>query len=181
MNLELSILSYSNLCTLMAGISIETLLNKFCVYNFNRDISEPLESLSPCDKLVIASALIGEAGVKSTAIYEATMQLTKKRNALAHGHCVDRPTKSIRKNHLLDERTGIQDAGKSTNDLIKSVRWYLNIHDYLCRITKNSYVIEFDDTVNNGKITSLLSEIKKYEFVGVADYFPYEVMVNKNE
>lgn len=175
MNLELAILSYTNLCTLMAGISIETLLNKFCIYNFHRDISEPLESLSPCDKLVIASALLGKHGTKSTAPYEATKQLTKKRNAFAHGHCVDHPTQSIRKNHLRDEGTGIQNAAKSTADLIVSTNWYLCVHDFLCSITKNSYVIEYDDEENTGKIKRLLSQIKQYQFSGIDEYFPYAI------
>ncbi len=176
MNFELAIVSYSNLCVLMCGISAETLINKFCVYNFHRDISDPLETLSPPDKLIIVSGLIGFHGVKSTAPYEAIKQLSKKRNAYAHGHCIDRPISSMRKNHLRNELSGIQNAEKSIENMAAAIKWYLCVHDYLCKITKNHYVIGVDDEVNTKKIRELLNKITSYSFHGIDEYFPYEVM-----
>jgi len=175
MDLEIAIVSYSDLCVFMGGISVETLINKFLVYNFHRDICEPLESLSPPDKLVIASALTGFPGVKSTAPYEATKQLSKKRNAFAHGHCVDRLTSNMRKNHLRNEGPGIQNARRSVDNLVSAITWYLCVHDYLCGITKNQYVIGVDDKADSEKIRGLLSEVRKYSFSGIDEYFPYVI------
>jgi hypothetical protein len=173
-DLELAIASYADLCVLMGAISVETLINKFCVYNLHRDIAEPLERLASPEKLIISSALVGHPGVKSRAPYEAVKELTKWRNAFAHGHCVDRPTQSIHKNHLIsDKSSGIRSADASVKILTEAVNRYLCIHDYLNEITKNPYVIDVDDDVNTSKVKRLLAEIQKYRFSGVDEYFPY--------
>lgn len=180
MNIEHAIASYADLCVLMGGISAETLLNKFCVYNFHKDISDPLETLSMPDKFIIASALAGSPGVKSTAPYEAIKQLSRKRNAFAHGHCVYRPTSSMRKNHLRNEQSGIQNAKKSVENLVAAVNWYLSVHDYLCKITRNKYVVGVDDSRDTGRIREILQKIRSYSFLGIDEYFPYEI-VNEND
>jgi hypothetical protein len=132
MGLEMAISSYADLCVLMGAITVETLINKFCVYNLHRDIAEPLERLSPPEKLIISSALVGHPGVKSRAPYEAVKELTKWRNAFAHGHCVDRPTQSIHKNHFISTTSGeIRHADASVKVLTEATNRYLCIHDYL--------------------------------------------------
>lgn len=174
MGLESAISSYADLCVLMGAITVETLINKFCVYNLHRDVAEPLERLSSPEKLIILSALVGHPGVKSRAPYEAVKELTKWRNAFAHGHCVDRPTQSIHKNHFIStESSGIRHADASVKILTEAANRYLCIHDYLNEITKNPYVIDVDDVVDTSKIKRLLAEIQKYLFSGVDEYFPY--------
>jgi hypothetical protein len=174
MSLEFSISSYADLCVLMGAISVETLINKFCVYNLQRDIAEPLERLTSPEKLIISSALVGHPGVKSRAPYEAVKELTKWRNAFAHGHCVDRPTQNIHKNHLIStSSSGIRHADASVSLLIEAINHYLCVHDYLNEITQNPYVIDVDDVENTSKIKSILVEIQKYRFSGVDEYFPY--------
>jgi hypothetical protein len=179
MRLELAIASYSDLSTLMGAITVETLINKFCVYNFHRDVAEALEKLSPAEKLIISSALIGRPGVKSRTPYEATKELSRWRNAFAHGHCVDRPTGSIRKNHLRKENSGVPNAQKSVNNLLATVNRYICVHDYLCEVTKNPYVIDIDDNENTSKIRQLADEIGRFSFQGIEEYFPYEIEKTK--
>lgn len=174
MSLELSISSYTDLCVLMGAISVETLINKFCIYNLHRDVAEPLERLTSSEKLIISSALVGHPGVKSRAPYEAVKELTKWRNAFAHGHSVDRPTQSIHKNHLISTTSsGIRHANASIKMLTEAINRYLCVHDYLNKITKNPYVIDVDDVENTSKIKRILEEVQKYRFSGVDEYFPY--------
>lgn len=176
MDLEISIASYADLCVLMGAISVETLINKFCIYNLHRDIAEPLERLTPSEKLIISSALVGHPGVKSRAPYEAVKELTKWRNAFAHGHCIDRPTRNIRKNHLIPtESSGIRNAHASVKMLTEAINRYFCIHSYLNEITKNPYVADVDNFENASKIRRILIEIQKYRFDGVDEYFPYRL------
>ena len=74
----------------------------FCVFNLHRDIAETIEKLSVQEKLLVASGVMGKHDVKSEAVYERAGKLNRWRNAFAHGHCVDRPVKSLRHNHLID-------------------------------------------------------------------------------
>ena len=174
MDLEFAIASYADLCVLMGAISVETLINKFCVYNLHRDISEPLERLTSSEKLIISSALVGHSGVKSRAPYAAVKELSKWRNAFAHGHCVERPTRNMYRNHLIPtESSGIRNAHASVKILTEAISRYLCVHDYLNEITKNPYVIDVDDAENTSKIKRILAEVQKYHFSGVDEYFPY--------
>lgn len=174
MNYESSIASYADLCVLMGAISVETLINKFCVYNLHREIAETLERLTTPEKLIISSALVGHPGVKSRAPYEAVKALTKWRNAFAHGHCIDRPTQSIHKNHLRKNTSGIRGAHVSINILTEAVNRYLCIHDYLNEITQNPYVVDVDDFENTTNIRQILAEIQVYSFSDI-EYFPYSL------
>jgi len=180
MNYELSIASYADLCVLMGAISAETLINKFCVYNLHRDIAEPLERLSPPEKLIISSALVGHPGVKSRAPYEAIKELTKWRNVFAHGHCIDRPTQTIHKNHLRDNLAGIRGAHVSVNMLTEAVSRYLCVHDYLKEITQNQYVVDAYSIENSDQIRHILNELQRFSFSDL-EYFPYSLEKHTNE
>jgi len=174
MSYESSIASYADLCVLMGAISVETLINKFCIYNLHREIAETLERLTTPEKLIISSALVGHPGVKSRAPYEAVKALTKWRNAFAHGHCIDRPTQSIHKNHLRKNTSGIRGAHVSINMLTEAVNRYLCIHDYLNEITQNPYVVDVDDFEDTANIRQILTEIQAYSFSDM-EYFPYSL------
>ena len=110
----------------------------FCVFNLPRDIAESIEKLSPPEKLLIASAAIGKPSVKGHSVFEAAQQLATWRNAFAHGHCVDRPTKSLRHNHLIppDEYPGVPSTLSKMRDLVGA---YIRISDYLRAISTNPY------------------------------------------
>ena len=83
----------------------------------HKDAAEAIEKLSPPDKLVLLTALVGATPVKGDrAVRELSGDYTTWRNAAAHGHCVDRPTSSLRKNHLIrSKRIGI--AERPVEDL----------------------------------------------------------------
>ena len=86
---------------LMSAIEAEDRINQFCVYNLHKDVAESIEKLPPPDKLLVAAAAVGEELGKGNAVYADIKALTQWRNAFAHGHCVDRPTRSLRHNHLV--------------------------------------------------------------------------------
>lgn len=175
MDFEIAIGSYADLCVLMVAITVESLINKFCVYNLLREVAEPLERLTLSEKLIIASALVGHPGVKSRAPYEAAKELTKWRNAFVHGHCIDHPTKTLHKNHFRKEPSGIEREAHVTVKMLKeAVNRFLCIYDYLSEVAKNPYVVS-GDYENVLKIRRILTEIEKYQFSDVGLYFPYSL------
>jgi hypothetical protein len=119
----------AGLAIFMSAIEAEDLINRFCVFNLHRDIAESIESLSPAEKLLVASAAVGKESTKGTAVYEAVKKLSAWRNAFAHGHCVDRPTKSLRHNHLISpsQYPGVPDTLAKMQELI---RCFLKIEEY---------------------------------------------------
>lgn len=133
---------------LMISIGIEDHINKFCVYNLQKNIAESIEKLSMSEKLVIATSVISEINIKSYSIYEHIIKISKWRNAFAHGHNTDRPTKSLRHNHLIhpEEYWNIPDLFRVILDFTE---YYLQINLYLRSISINKYTkshsLEDDD------------------------------------
>lgn len=166
--------SYSDAAVLMAAITMESLINKFCVYNLHSDIVSPLEKLSPSDKLVIASAIVGHPGFKKHAAHEAAKKLSQWRNAFVHGHCVDANTKGILKNHLRKDAPHILDreAPQKIAVLKEMISRFLRVCNYISEMTTNPYVLK-DEYVNLDRIRELLSEISAYHFT--SQEYPYEI------
>jgi hypothetical protein len=151
----------AELVIFMSAIQTEDNINRFCVFNIHKDISESIESLSPAEKLLIASAVIGKKDIKGTAVYEAAKKLSAWRNAFAHGHCVDRPTKSLRHNHLISpsQYPGVPDTLKKMNELV----WcHIKIDEYLSSISINQYTA--GEFVENQEIKNCLNEISNFKF-----------------
>lgn len=164
----------SELASLMGAIEAEDQLNRFCVYNLHRDIAESIERLSPPEKLLIASASVGASSSKGGSVLEATKKLSTWRNAFVHGHCVDRPTKSLRHNPLIHPENfpGVLEALATMRELVGA---YLRISDCLCRISKNPYTAAASGNVEN--IRKLLNEVSSYKFAG--NSYVYDVTLNE--
>jgi len=152
----------------MSAISAEDALNRFCVYNLHREVAEPLEKLSPSEKLQVASAIVSHPGVKGRHPFTAIQQLTSWRNAFAHGHCVDRTTKSLRHNHLISPAAypGVPD---SVATCIKLVRGYLVLSRYLASISKNPYT--GGDSEENREIETQIRGLEQYKFEGTPNVY----------
>jgi len=123
---------------LMASIAAEDEINQFCVFNLHRDIAETIEKLSPSEKLLIASGALGRHGLKGTDVFEKARRLASWRNAFAHGHCVDRPVKSLRHNHLIspEQYPGVPNMAEDTREFVGA---FLAISRYLRSISRNEY------------------------------------------
>ena len=158
----------TDIAVFMAAISSEDELNRFCVYNMHRDIAEPLEKLSPPEKLQVASAIVGHPGVKGQHSFAAIQRLTTWRNAFAHGHCVDRPTKSLRHNHLISpsDYPGVPD---SIAACIKYVRGYLVLSRYMRSISKNPYT--GGGSEEDKEIEAQLRLLERYKFEGTPSVY----------
>jgi hypothetical protein len=151
------------LAMLMSAIQTEEEINKFCVYSLPKELVETLEKLSPAEKLTAAISPPGEKKVRSTPAYCAVVALSAWRNAFAHGHCVDRPVKTLRHNHLIspDEYPGVPD---NVTSVIKQVSGYMKLKEYLAQMSKNPYTAsasEEDQTLKN-----LLYELRRFKFRG---------------
>lgn len=146
---------------LMSAVTLEDRLNMFCVFNLSKDVAESVEKLSPLEKLLIATAVVGQPSIKGEVVFEAVKRLTQWRNAFAHGHCVDRPVKSLRHNHLISPSTypGIPD---SLANLVELVGGYLRLADYLKSISVNPYTA--GGSVETEEIRDYLAEISRYTF-----------------
>lgn len=170
-----SIGSRVDLSILMAAITIETLLNKFCVYNFPKDLVEPLEKLNPPEKLCVASAIINPPGAKSLAAHGAAKEFYKWRNNYAHGHCVGQNAKGLYKNHLrlTPVSTLERQAPKMIKLLQNMIRGFLQIYEYLSEITRNDYVVS-EDKEDISEIMELINKISKYKFT--SQIYPYEII-----
>lgn len=158
---------------LMSAIGAEDAINRFCVYNLHRGIAESIEQLSPPDKLLVAAGAVGEKIGKGHAVYGAIKVLTQWRNAFAHGHCVDRPTRSLRHNHLIrpDKYPGI---ASQLSELQRLVPSYVRVSEYMASISRNKYGSGRSDEVERTK--ELLAEIARYRFIG-DDNDIYEIVV----
>jgi hypothetical protein len=148
---------------LLSAIEAEDELNRFCVFNLHKHIAESIEKLSPPEKLLVAAAVLGHTGVKGESVFQAARRLATWRNAFAHGHCVDRPTKSLRTNHLIypKEYPGVPSGLLEVRELVGA---YLRVSDYLRSISLNSYTAQESIDVEN--IRKLTAEIAKYSFDG---------------
>jgi len=174
-HLVFSLGSHADLAMLMAAITIESLVNKFCVYNLHHEIAEALEKLTPPEKLVVSSAILGFTGTKSFAPHEASKKLNAWRNSYAHGHCVMTNRRGLLKNHLRNSPVGSleREAPQITVTMIDMIRSFLRIIDFLGDITQNKYVLA-DEQEDIKLITELLAQISAYHFTNM-DY-PYEIL-----
>ena len=160
--LESKVKAKAELAIFMSAIEAEDLINRYCVFNLHKDIAESIESLSPAEKILVASAAIGEKSTKGTAVYEAVKKLSAWRNAFAHGHCVDRPTKSLRHNHLISpsQYPGVPDSLEKMQELI---RCFIRIDEYLRSISLNPYTA--GNSVEVEEIKDQLKEISAFKFI----------------
>jgi hypothetical protein len=149
--------------SLMCAISAEDAVNQLCVFNLHRDLAETIEKLSLPEKLLVASNVLGNKGVKSTDVYAGAKEITRWRNAFAHGHCTDRPVKSLRHNHLIspEEYPGVPSVVRETLQHLDS---YLVLVNFLASISLNPYTC--GTNVEDKRIEKLLSEIRQYIFTG---------------
>jgi hypothetical protein len=166
--LEHSIKLEAERAILMASIAAEDEINMFCVFNLQRDIAETIEKLSPPEKLLIASGTLREHRVKGTDVYEKARKLAAWRNAFAHGHCVDRPVKSLRHNHLIspEQYPGVPSA---VADTLEFVGAFLSVSDYLRSISRNEYTA--GGSCDNELLEERLLEIGRFSFVGDEDVY----------
>ncbi len=151
-----------DLAIFMAAIEAEDLINRVCVYNLHKDISESIEKLNPPEKLLIVSAILTKDSVKGKKPYESIRLLTSWRNSYAHGHCVDRPTKSLRHNHLISPEF-YHSIPLSVKDMIQKLNDYLIVSDYLRSISINEYTS--GTSVHDQEIRDYISQVGKYEFI----------------
>lgn len=161
--LEHKIKLKAELACLMSAIQSEDDLNQFCVFNLHKDIAESIEKLSPAEKLLVASAACGSIGVKGKAVFEAIRKLVVWRNAFAHGHCVDRPTKSLRHNHLIspEEYPGVPSALGDTIDLVSA---FLLVNEHLRAISLNPYTGGSSSDVE--EINQIIVALKRFTIDG---------------
>lgn len=147
------------LAILMAAIYAEEKINQFCVFNLPKELVESLERLSPAEKLTAAASHLNQKAVRSTAAYAAVTALSVWRNAFAHGHCVDRPVKTLRHNHLISPKDypGVPDG---VEEVLKHISAFDRLSKYLAAISQNPY------TSNPESFSSLLTEVRKFNFQG---------------
>jgi hypothetical protein len=148
---------------LMSAIEAEDCVNCFCVFNLHKHIAEGIERLSLPEKLTVACTCLGAPDVKGLRVYESARKLVAWRNAFAHGHCVDRPTKSLRSNHLItpDE---LWSAPAVVRDAKFMASAYLEIADHLRAHSKNAYTASknWDDE----EVKKSLRRLSRFVFTG---------------
>ncbi|MCR1810462.1 hypothetical protein [Sulfurospirillum sp. hDNRA2] len=149
------------LSVFMAAIEIEDLLNMISVFNLKKDVSESIEKLSPMEKLLIISATLTDSPVKDSKPYDALKKLISWRNAYAHGHCTDRPVKSLRHNHLISPES-YPTVPKEIEHMLMQLNGYLIVSKYLRTISHNNYTrgVSYHDS----EIENFLKKINKYKF-----------------
>lgn len=160
--LESKISLKCEIAVFMAAIEAEDLINQTCVYNLHKDIAESLETLSPPNKLLIVSASLSESSVKGTRANEAIKKLSTWRNSYAHGHCTDRPTKTLRHNHLIapDDYPSVP---QEIEHMLAQLDGYLALSEYLRSISKNEYTSK--TSVHDSEIKDYLDQIRCYKFI----------------
>jgi hypothetical protein len=163
MDIESTIRAKADLACLMSAIEAEDQVNRFCVFNLDKDLAESIEKLSVPEKLLVAAGTMVKRRVKETAVYEGAKRLVSWRNAFAHGHCVDRPTKSLRHNHLIHP-DGCPELPTYLADMRALVTAFLRIYDYLREISVNPYTQS--KTTNIENVRALLVGISKYRLEG---------------
>lgn len=152
---------------LMAAIHAEETINMFCVFNLPKELVESLERLSPAEKLTAAASHLKQRSIRSTAAYSAITVLSGWRNAFAHGHCVDRPVKTLRHNHLISPKD-YPSVPDSIADVVKHLEAYKRLGKYLARISQNPYAAS---SGLEGTICDCLREIKKFAFKGDPQFY----------
>jgi hypothetical protein len=102
--------------------------------------------------------------VKGTAAFEAIRKLTTWRNAAAHGHCVDRPTSGLRKNHLINPEE-FPSVPVVISELQARLGDYFRVKRYLQSISINNYTSA--RSVHDEVIADFLEVISTYRFENV--------------
>ena len=164
------------LAVFMAAIEIEDLVNMISVFNLHKDVANSIERLSPPDKFVIISATLAGKSFKGSKHYESIRKLVSWRNAYAHGHCTDRPTKSLRHNHLISPEYH-PTVPKEIEHMLMQLHGYLGVSSYLRSISKNEYTSgsSFHDT----EIQNFLEKVEMYQFRYEDNGDLYELEYNK--
>jgi hypothetical protein len=153
----------ATVAVLMSAIEAEDGINRFCVFNIHKDVAESIEKLQPPDKLLVAAGMVGQEIGKGHAVYGDIKALTRWRNAFTHGHCVDRPTRSLRHNHLIppDQYPGVISY---LAELRRLVSGYIRVSEYLASISRNEYGSGSSSEVERSR--ELLTDIARYRFIG---------------
>jgi hypothetical protein len=172
--LENQITLRSELVILMAAIYAEELINRFAVYNIPKDLVETLEKLSPAEKLLASASHLGHAQVRSNAAYAAIAELLKWRNAYAHGHCVDRPTKSLRHNHLITPE-GYIDLPQTIAAVSRHLLNFERVVQYLATISVNSYTKSVD---NDHALRAARKYIDRFQVSGSPVLYDVAIVVS---
>ena len=159
--LESNIKLKCELAVFMAAIKSEDLINQVSVYNLHKDISESIERLSPSEKYLVVTTSLTESTSKSTRPYEAIKSLTAWRNTYAHGHCTDRPTKSLRHNHLIAPNE-YPSVPKEVQNMVSLLEGYLVLSRHLRSISRNDYTKS--ESFHDSEIEEYLSQVKRYKF-----------------
>ena len=162
-DLEHKVKLLGELSCLMSAIGAEDDLNHFCAFNLQKDMAESIQRLALPEKLLVASAGLGQSGVRQSGVYDAARRLTKWRNAFAHGHCFDQPAKSLRRNHLI-EPDELPWVPNSVDDARNMIDAYLKIHDYLRGISLNPDTAQTNGNVQ--RVRELLKSLSAYRFRG---------------
>ena len=166
------------LAVFMSAIEVEDLLNKTSVYNLDKDISESIEKLSPIEKFLIISTSLTKESAKNANIFQSLKKLISWRNSYAHGHCTDRPVKSLRHNHLISPEY-YPTVPKEIEHMINQLNGYILISEYLRKISINEYTK--GKSVHDNEIKDFLMEIKKYEFIYENNGEVYDLEYKKQE
>lgn len=147
-----------------ACIKLESDINRFCYYNLGEIATESIESLSLINKLEVALGVLHFKSFKGTAEYASLKRLIAWRNAYVHGKCIDRPTKSIKKNHLEHPESypTLYDEIKQLRTLLED---YISIKAYLieCCVRPEAVFISDEDL----EIERYLEILSRYEFNGL--------------
>ncbi len=159
--LETDIKLKSELAIFMAAIETEDRINQIITYNLNKDFAEIIEKLSPTEKLIILSVTLTGESIKGKKPYEIVQNISKWRNSYAHGHCTDRPTKSMRHNHLINPKN-YKSIPSAIKMMVDYVAGYLTLYDYLGEISQNVHMK--GRLTHNDEINFYLNEISRYKF-----------------
>jgi hypothetical protein len=160
------------LAVFMAAIEAEELINQVSVYNLNKDIAESIEKLSPPEKLLVLSSILTKKSIKGTRSYEAIKNLMSWRNSYAHGHCTDRPIKTLRHNHLIEPEE-YPSVPKEIEEMCKHLEEYLELSRYLRSIGRNKYTK--GTSVHDVEIEEHLKQIQRYKLTYGDDSQIYDI------
>lgn len=165
------------LVVFLIAIVLEDKLNMTIVYNLDKDLSELSEKMNLSEKLQLISIVLKNKSVKSDKIYQKVRAITKWRNAYAHGHCTDRPTNSLRHNHLIFPDVFLSLPGE-IKQLKEYLQNYIEITCYLRDISINDYTK--NAFVEDKEIKKTLILINKLKFTNKGnDAVSYGITLNQ--
>jgi hypothetical protein len=158
--------------SLMSAIAAEDSVNCFCVFNLHKHIAESIEKLSMPEKLLVACTAVGASEAKGATAFESARRLVSWRNAFAHGHCVDRPTKSLRHNHLISPSEYWSVPAVFKEAFLHSGD-YLTIRDYLRSKSLNPFLRS--PNLDDEEIRRSLRRLSRYKFTGPNEHYRINV------